>query len=68
MAAPQAWVQPVALARNILSPNSWVSSFTYGVSPQPAQAPLNSTRGWRNWLPFRVNLSKRSFFSGMVCR
>ena len=34
--------QPVAFAMYILSPNSCVTSFAYGVSPQPAQAPENS--------------------------
>jgi hypothetical protein len=33
---------PVALAMIIRSPKSWVASLTYGVSPHPAQAPLNS--------------------------
>ena len=46
--------QPVALATIILSPNSCVTSFTYGVSPQPAQAPENSNKGCLNWLPFTV--------------
>ena len=27
---------------------------TYGVSPQPAQAPENSNRGCRYWLPLTV--------------
>ena len=31
--------QPVALAMMARSPNSCVMSLTYGVSPQPAQAP-----------------------------
>ena len=33
------------------SPKSWVSSLTYGVSPQPAQAPENSKSGCRNCEP-----------------
>src|SRR6266536_3513004 len=37
--------QPVALATRSRSPNSWVSSLRYGVSPQPAQAPENSNSG-----------------------
>ena len=45
------------------SPNSWVTSLIYGVSPQPAQAPENSNRGFSNWLPFTVSLLK-GFFSG----
>src|SRR5688500_11808415 len=36
---------PVALAITDRSPNSCETSFTYGVSPQPAQAPLNSNNG-----------------------
>ena len=47
--------QPVALATIIRSPKSWVASLTYGVSPQPAQAPLNSNSGWRSWLPLMVS-------------
>ena len=46
--------QPVALAIIILSPKSWVTSLIYGVSPQPAQAPWNSNKGFENWLPFTV--------------
>ncbi len=37
--------QPVALATIMRSPNSWVTSLTYGVSPQPAHAPENSNSG-----------------------
>jgi hypothetical protein len=33
------------------SPKSWVSSFRYGVSPQPLQAPENSNSGSRYWIP-----------------
>src|ERR1041384_1297924 len=40
--------QPVALAITERSPNNWETSFTYGVSPQPAQAPLNSNNGRSN--------------------
>src|SRR3954468_12599947 len=43
-------LQPVAFAINRCSPKSWVNSFKYGVSPQPAQAPLNSKSGLRSWL------------------
>jgi hypothetical protein len=32
---PQMLLQPVALATTMRSPNICVSSFTYGVSPQP---------------------------------
>ena len=41
--------QPVALATSMRSPNSWLASFRYGVSPQPSQAPENSNSGWRTW-------------------
>src|SRR5215210_1904889 len=37
--------QPVAFAMMERSPNNWETNFTYGVSPQPAQAPLNSNNG-----------------------
>src|SRR5215208_4582966 len=40
--------QPVALATTARSPNSCETSFTYGVSPQPAHAPLNSNNGRSN--------------------
>ena len=36
----------VALAMMARSPKSWETSFTYGVSPQPVQAPENSNSGW----------------------
>ena len=35
-------------------PKSWLTSLTYGVSPQPAQAPLNSKYGIRNCEPLTV--------------
>ena len=35
----------MALATIMRSPNSWVTSLTYGVSPQPAHAPENSNSG-----------------------
>ena len=54
---------PVAFAIIILSPNNWVTSFAYGVSPQPAHAPLYSRRGCSNWLPFTVFLSIGFLFS-----
>ena len=53
---PQIEEHPVALATIILSPNNWVTSLAYGVSPQPAQAPENSRSGCSNWLPFNVFL------------
>ena len=46
--------QPVALATIMRSPNSWVTSFTYGVSPQPAQAPENSKSGFLSWASLMV--------------
>ena len=36
----------------VRSPKSCVRSLTYGVSPQPEQAPENSKRGSRNCVPF----------------
>jgi hypothetical protein len=41
----------VAFAMTARSPKSWVRSLTYGVSPHPEQAPENSKRGARNWVP-----------------
>ena len=41
------------------SPKSCDSSLTYGVSPQPAQAPENSNSGSRNWVPRTVPKSTR---------
>ena len=52
--------QPVALAMIMRSPKSWVMSLTYGVSPQPAQAPENSSSGCWNWLPLRLSRLSRS--------
>src|SRR6266542_941377 len=40
--------QPVAFAMMERSPNSCETNFTYGVSPQPAHAPLNSNNGRSN--------------------
>ena len=40
--------QPVAFAMTILSPNSWLITLIYGVSPHPAHAPLNSKYGLLN--------------------
>ena len=40
------------------SPKSWLTSFTYGVSPQPAHAPLNSNNGRCNcWCGMLVILA-----------
>ena len=43
--------QPVAFATSRRSPNSWVSSRRYGVSPQPAHAPEYSKSGVRYCTP-----------------
>src|SRR3990172_5001524 len=40
--------QPVAFAITARSPNNCETSFTYGVSPHPAHAPLNSNNGRSN--------------------
>src|SRR5215208_907326 len=40
--------QPVAFAMIERSPKSCETSFTYGVSPHPAHAPLNSNNGRNN--------------------
>src|SRR5512140_3051200 len=49
------------------SPKYCVISFTYGVSPQPAQAPENSNNGRSNWLSFTwVRLSTRRSVSGIL--
>ena len=45
---------PVAFAMYILSPNSCVISFAYGVSPQPAHAPENSSSGVLNCFLYGV--------------
>src|ERR1022692_4650783 len=52
--------QPVALATIILSPYSCDNNFTYGVSPQPEQAPENSNSGCNNCVPFTVFLFTRA--------
>ena len=56
----------MALAIIMRSPNSWVTSLMYGVSPQPAQAPENSNSGWRNWLPLTVLLLMLHFGIGQL--
>ena len=48
MDPPYAEEQPEAFVMYIRSPNSWVTSLMYGVSPQPAQAPENSKYGFAN--------------------
>ena len=50
----------MALATVSRSPNSWDNSLTYGVSPQPAQAPENSNRGSSSCEPLIVATSTRA--------
>ena len=57
--APQMEEQPVAFAIIMRSPNSWVITLIYGVSPQPEHAPENSKYGIANWLPLTDFLSIR---------
>ena len=65
--APKIDEHPVALATIIRSPNSWVTSLMYGVSPQPAQAPENSNSGCNAWDPFTESWGSASrSISGMV--
>jgi len=49
------------------SPKSCVTSFTYGVSPQPAHAPENSNRGFLNWLSLTVLTFNSPWNSGSFC-
>ncbi len=56
------------LPTTMRSPNSWVSSLLYGVSPQPEHAPENSINGCWNWLPLTENLSTRSSRTGRVSK
>src|SRR5581483_10350145 len=57
---PKMEEQPVALATTRRSPNICVNNLRYGVSPQPAQAPENSSSGSRNCVPLTSsgNLSR----------
>src|SRR5215212_9047842 len=59
--------QPVAFAITERSPNNCETSFTYGVSPQPAHAPLNSNNGRSNceflMVDGLINLRSRSGIS-----
>src|ERR671924_520598 len=59
--------QPVAFAIMDRSPNNCETSFTYGVSPQPAHAPLNSNNGRSNCefliVEGLINLRSRSGIS-----
>src|SRR5512138_410331 len=59
--------QPVALAMMERSPNNCETSFTYGVSPHPAHAPLNSNNGRSNCefliVEGLINLRSRSGIS-----
>ena len=49
----------MALAISSLLPKSWVRSFTYGVSPQPAHAPENSRYGVRSCEPLILSAGIR---------
>src|SRR5512143_424294 len=59
--------QPVALATIARSPNNCETSFTYGVSPHPEHAPLNSNNGRSNceflMVEGLINLRSRSGIS-----
>ena len=46
----------MALAISARSPKSWLISFRYGVSPQPAHAPENSNSGWSSCEPLTVSI------------
>src|SRR5512140_2514021 len=58
--------QPVAFATMARSPKSWLTSLTYGVSPQPEHAPENSNNGSSNcasltrWVERRVRSASGS--------
>mgnify|MGYP002246964452 FL=1 len=52
---------PVALATISRSPNNWVINFTYGVSPQPEQAPENSNNGVANCEFFTLDFTSTKF-------
>src|SRR5579885_2978463 len=59
--------QPVALAVSARSPNSWVISLMYGVSPHPEQAPENSNSSCSNcesltWLRLNTRRSISGIF------
>ena len=69
--------QPVALATIMRSPNSWVTSFTYGVSPQPRagagelkerllELGVLDGLGMRLALELRQRLGVLQFFSSAV--
>src|SRR3954469_9940477 len=62
--------QPVALATCARSPNNCDSSFRYGVSPQPAQAPEKVNSGSRNCTPRTLAKSTRlrSFTGSVVAK
>ena len=56
----------MALAAIMRSPKSWLINLRYGVSPQPAQAPLNSNSGCCNCCcGMLVTLIRRRSNSGM---
>src|SRR6266496_2544778 len=72
--------QPVAFAIMARSPKSCETNFTYGVSPQPAHAPLNSNNGRSNCeflivdglINFRsrsgISIKKSQFFASVSRR
>ena len=57
---PQIDEHPVACARTMRSPYSWVASFMYAVSEQPSHAPENSSSGCWNCDPISVLRSNRA--------
>ena len=56
----------MALATIMRSPNSWVTSLRYGVSPQPAHAPENSNSGSSTWEPLTESCGSRPRSSGGI--
>ena len=56
--------QPVALACSIRVPKSWLIMRTYGVSPQPAQAPLKANSGCVNCSPLGEVLTNLGSVAG----
>ena len=57
------------MATSSRSPNSWVSSRRYGVSPQPAQAPEYSNSGVRYCTPRTSDASRPAgLLSGRVAK
>ena len=54
------------MATIIRSPNSWETSFRYGVSPQPLHASENSNSGSSTWAPLTVSWAMRLRSSGGI--